>query len=140
VIVYADTSALVKLLLSEDGQSTMQSTVESAEHVVSAVIAYAELRATMAAAHRDGRISLTERDSIRISLEELWSTMSEVSVDRALVHQAGELAERFRLRGYDAVHLAALMQFGQPGEVTFACWDLQLLRAAKELGYVTIPS
>jgi uncharacterized protein len=140
VIVYADASALAKLILGEDGQLTMQSTVESAQYVASSVIAYAELRAAMAAAHRDGRIAPSERDAVRISLEGLWSTISEVPVDTALVRHAGELAERFHLRGYDAVHLAALIQFGAPSEITFACWDLQLLRAARELGYVTVPS
>lgn len=43
------------------------------------------------------------------------------------------------LRGYDAVHLAALLQFGGPQEVIFACWDTELRRAAAELGYSLIP-
>jgi uncharacterized protein YutE (UPF0331/DUF86 family) len=37
--------------------------------------------------------------------------------------------------GYHAVHLAALRALGEPGEVTFACWDQQLSRAAHEFGY-----
>lgn len=66
--------------------------------------------------------------------------MSEIVLDRPLLRDAGELAERLRLRGYDAVHLAALRQLGDPGTVTLATWDADLRRAARELGYGLIPS
>ncbi len=51
---------------------------------------------------------------------------------------AGDLAVTCRLRGYDAVHLAALIMTGRPEEVTAACGDEELAVAAG-LGYGVIP-
>jgi predicted nucleic acid-binding protein len=140
VIVYADTSALAKLTWDEDGSTLMQATFAGAGRVVSAVIGYTELRSALVVAIRVGKVSQFHRDDTVALIDSVWATISEIVVDHALAREAGELAERFRLCGYDAVHLAALTQIGLPGEVTFACWDLQLLRAAKELGYTTVPS
>jgi hypothetical protein len=36
---------------------------------------------------------------------------------------ARDLAERHALRGYDAIHLAALLQAGGPAYGAFACWE-----------------
>lgn len=135
MIVYADTSALVKLFLREDGSDDMLAVKESAEHVGSSAIAYAELRAAIAAATRDRRILPGQREDVLARLELLWSTIVEVPVDGALVRQAGGLAERLALRGYDAVHLASLLRLGNPETIAFACWDADLRRAAQHVGY-----
>ena len=50
MIVYADSSALVKLLLREDGSSEFSELVESCDVLFSVAIAYVELRAALAAA------------------------------------------------------------------------------------------
>ena len=49
--------------------------------------------------------------------------LSEIPIDGDLIRSAADLCERHALRGYDAVHLAALLQAGGPAHVTFACWD-----------------
>ena len=139
MIVYADTSALAKLLLDEPGSTEMLAVVEGAELIASAAIAYVELRAALAAAIRDGRIPAELRDRVVLGLERLWEGVSEIVLDRPLLRDAGDLAERMRLRGYDAVHLAALRQLGDPEDVTFACWDTDLRRAAEESGYRVFP-
>lgn len=61
-------------------------------------------------------------------------------VELPLIRTAGDLAEQMRLRAYDAVHLAALRRLGEPGRVTFACWDADLREAARRLGYALIPA
>ena len=55
-----------------------------------------------------------------------------------LAHQAGELAERFALRGYDAVHLATALAIGEV--VTFVSWDHDLRRAATRSGRAIAPA
>lgn len=59
-----------------------------------------------------------------------------------LIHQAAELAERHRLRGYDALHLAsALLLAGRLGEeMAFASWDDDLDAAAARQGLTLIRS
>ncbi len=65
--------------------------------------------------------------------------MTWIPIDEALIQLAGELAEQRALRGYDAVHLAALYQLAPIDEVEFACWDAGLRRAAQQLGYRLFP-
>lgn len=118
----------------------MQSLVESGEEVVTAAIAYVEMRAALAAARRDGRLSEPDRGSARADLEELWADIVVIPIDSPLLRAAGDVAERLRLRAYDAVHLAALTQAGSTQEISFACWDNQLRRAAQQLGYTLVPA
>lgn len=57
-----------------------------------------------------------------------------VVVSTNVVRSAGELAERDRLRGYDAVHLAAGLTAGAS---VFAAADSRLLAAARHHGFAT---
>ena len=140
MILYGDTSALAKLVMDEPGTAEMFSSVNNAELLVSVAIAYVELRAAVAAALREARLPSARRNAIILSLEDLWQSMTEIPIDGSLLRDAGDLAESMRLRSYDAVHLAAVVQCGAPGEVVLACWDSDLRRAAGELGYTLIPS
>jgi predicted nucleic acid-binding protein len=139
VIVYADTSALAKLLLVEEGTAEMQAKVSAATTVTCAAIGYVELRAALAAAIRHGRVPPASREEVRRVLERQWTRILEITLDEPLLRDAGDLAERMGLRAYDAVHLAGLRESGMPGEVNFACWDANLRRAAEQLGYSLVP-
>jgi len=140
MIVYADTSALAKLLLDEDGSAEMQAVSTEAERTASAAITYVELRAALAAAIRGGRVSSLTRDSLVRRLEDLWDAVSPVVIDRELYRYAGDLAEQMHLRACDAIHLTALQDAGEPGELVFACWDSELRDAARTLGYQLLPA
>jgi len=80
-----------------------------------------------------------QREMYREAVERLWSMVEEVPVEGDLIHRAGDLADLFALRGYDAVHLAALQAVASPGEALFACFDRALRRAAGGLGYDLLP-
>lgn len=82
---------------------------------------------------------LSSREARILELEQVWDEVYEIAVDRPLVHHAAWLAREMRLRAYDAVHLAALIAAGETDEVTFACWDADLRRAAQDLGYSLFP-
>jgi predicted nucleic acid-binding protein len=140
VILYADTSALFKLLINESGSELVVSALQSADVVASAAIAYVELRAALAAAIRDSRIPAEARDLALAELERLWGGVSPVVIRGPLLQLAGDLAERYRLRGYDAVHLAALLDLGPPHEVSLCCWGTDLRRAAGTIGYTLVPA
>lgn len=140
MIVYADTSALAKLVIDEDGTTEMRSVRATAETIFSAAIAYVELRAAAGAALRTSRILPTQREALVGSVEELWDAVSPVPINEPLLRKAGELAEQMRLRAYDAVHLAALQSSGSANDVAFACWDVDLRRAGQSLGYSLVPA
>jgi predicted nucleic acid-binding protein len=56
-----------------------------------------------------------------------------VDVTAALVRSAGDFAERFRLKGYDAVHLAAFAEVALDADddVRLSSFDERLNRAAR---------
>ena len=104
-------------------------------------LAYVEMRAALAAARRDRRLTPAALSRARRELESAWAATSPIEVDADLVQVAGDLADSERLRGYDALHLAALVRLGPPDEVAHvACWDFDLRRAAGSLGYTLFPS
>jgi predicted nucleic acid-binding protein len=121
--------------VQESGSDVMRAALGESEVVACAAIGYAELRAALARAARDGRIAATDRARTRVLVDQLWNGVAEVPVDAALIRHAGDLAEQYGLRGYDAVHLAALLALGGPGEARLACWDEELADVARGLGY-----
>ena len=61
-----------------------------------------------------------------------WAAYSIVEATEPLVRRAGILAEHHGSRGYGAVHLAAAFEIARAGgEVSFACFDERLRRAAQ---------
>lgn len=94
---------------------------------------YPEARAAVAAARRGGRIDdRTLRQAVD-ELDALYGELSVIGVDDALARDAGALAERHRLRGYDAVHLASALSVSDAGLVV-ATWDRDLADAALACG------
>jgi hypothetical protein len=69
--------------------------------------------------------------------ESLHSELLLVGVDDLTAHQAGELAERFALRGYDAIHLASALSLAT--DTTLVSWDNDLRRAAAASGCILAP-
>ncbi len=139
MIIYADTSALAKLILLEEGTAEMRQLSGNSERTTSVAIAYVELHSALAAAVRAGRVPPDSRESTALVLEQIWSEVYEVAVDDPLLRQAARIAGEMRLRAYDAIHLAALIEGGDTDEITFACWDVDLRAAAQELGYRLFP-
>jgi predicted nucleic acid-binding protein len=73
-------------------------------------------------------------------VEKVWAATSPIEVDMPTTKTAGDLAEIHNLRGYDALHLAALQRLGPPRLIDWvACWDNDLRRATAALGYKVFP-
>jgi predicted nucleic acid-binding protein len=87
---------------------------------------------------RGGRFSAAAHRRAREDFESLQGELSLIGIDAGLARQAGQLAEEFNLRGYDAVHLASALCSGQL--VTLVSWDEDLRRAAVENGCAIAPA
>lgn len=137
LMLYFDTSALLKLYLKET--ETEQVTALFAQAMVSCshLIAYAEMRAGLARAVRTRRIDEAELAHQNTRFEADWSSINVIKPDENLIRRAGDLAQQFGLRGYDSVHLAAAEAVWRalPGvDFRFVAFDGQLTRAAGVLG------
>ena len=101
------------------------------------VVSYAEGCAALSAAHRAGRLSASGHRRARADFDSLQEELAVIGVDQPLARHAGALAERFALRGHDAVHLACALSLR--GEVTVVSWDGDLRRAAAASGCALAP-
>ena len=137
-IVYFDSSALVKLVVEEDGSDVAAALWDGADAVASSGLAYPEVRAALAAARRDGRISSRSSRTAKEEWERLWTALAIVESSRSVLVDAGDAAEQYRLRGYDAVHLASASTLSS-AHVLMAVWDDRLRRAAVEAGLSVAP-
>jgi hypothetical protein len=137
-IVYFDSSALVKLVVEEHGSDIAAALWDGADAVVSSGLAYPEVRAALVAARRDERISARSLRGAKQQWEQLWNALAIVESNRSVLVNAGDVAERYRLRGYDAVHLASALTIPRP-HVLMTVWDDRLRDAAVEAGLSLAP-
>jgi predicted nucleic acid-binding protein len=137
MILYLDTSAYVRVYVREAGHDLIWNAAQSAAETATHLIAYAQMRAALARMRRMGRLLVEEIGAIKATFEQDWDKTLKVSLTEPMIRRAGELAERFGLRGYDAVHLAAAESLlTGPGSdlLQFASFDHALNGAAREIG------
>jgi len=137
VTLYLDTSSLVKLYVAEPGSDAVRQLVDAATVVATSSVAYTETRAAFARRRRERALRPAAFASAKKAFEAEWPKYFTVEVTSALCRQAGEFAERYRLRAYDAVHLAAFAEIAREAgvrETRFSSFDTALNRAARSLG------
>ncbi len=133
MIAYFDTSAIVPLLIAEPGSERAASLWDSSDRVMSVRLFYPETRAALAQAERLGRLTARNLRAAVDQLDALLAEMDIIEVDEVLALRAGDLSEAHRLRGYDAVHLAAAECVRDPSVVLVA-GDTALLEAGTAAG------
>lgn len=124
-VVYFDASAFVKLLVEEAGTELAVALWDGCDAAVSSRLAYPEVRAALAAAHRNHDVDPTGMEQAEEVWEEFWGATRPVELTRAVERRAGELAREYALRGADAVHLASALAISDP-ELVVAVWDRRL--------------
>jgi len=134
MILYLDTSSLVKLYVEEDGSEAVRLLVDEASVVTTTVIAYPEARSAFARLHREGGSTVEEHDRMKSDLERDWSSLLTLGATERIWRHAGQLAETYALRGFDSLHLAsylALASLDLSQSVRFSSFDERLNNAAE---------
>lgn len=129
-IVYFDSSAFVKLVVEEDFSDLAAVLWDGCDAAVSSRLAYPEVRAALAAAGRDHRLTAEAQRQAEAAWEEYWAATRAVELTEKVAAAAGQLAGEHALCGADAVHLASALAVGVD-QLLFAAWD-QRLRSAVE--------
>ncbi|MHB8507957.1 MAG: type II toxin-antitoxin system VapC family toxin [Candidatus Dormibacteria bacterium] len=101
------------------------------------LVAYAECRAGLARAHRAGRLPRGQTARVRETLDARWLELEKIGVTEDRVRHAGHLADRHGLRGFDALHLASALAFGDL--TVLITWDRALAEAARAEGLMVRP-
>lgn len=140
MIVYFDTSALVKLYVDEPRAKPARDAAKAADVIVTSMLTYAEMRSAFARKRRFGEITLDQLGCFKEEFETDWNTFDIVGIEETIVRRAGDFAENYLLKGFDAVHLATADSLGRRfGDITFACFDTELSRAASACGMTLLP-
>jgi predicted nucleic acid-binding protein len=140
VILYLDTSSLVKLYVSEKETPATKQLVGAMEVIATSRLAYVEARAAFARKRRERGVGPKDYRNIVQNLDNDWESYFVVDISDTLVKMAGQLAEKHALRGYDAIHLASALTLRREGDqpVAFSCFDGRLSVAARREGLKTI--
>jgi predicted nucleic acid-binding protein len=135
VILYLDTSSLVKLYVDEPGSTEVWNLLATASTVATSMVTYAETRAALARRHREGALPGTPFRAAKRAFEADWPHYVAVEVSADVCRRAGDIAERSGLRAYDSVQLACFATLAEeaPGAVVFSSFDRRLNDAADRL-------
>jgi predicted nucleic acid-binding protein len=136
VTLYLDTSSLVKLYVTEAGSDVVRQLVDGASVVATSVVAYAETRAALARLRREGALSAAKATLAKKAFEEQWPTYLALEATDLLCRMAGELAERYGLRGFDSIHLASFSEVARRAgidDTRFSSFDDRLNQTARKL-------
>ena len=138
-LVYFDFSALVKLVVDEDGSDLAAELWDGCDAALASRLAYPEVRAALAAACRNHDLSEADLDTAEQAWEQYWAAIRPVELTAAVERHAGNLARSHALRGADAVHLVSALAIGDP-DLTLAVWDRRLHVGAATAGLSVAPA
>jgi predicted nucleic acid-binding protein len=136
VILYADSSSILSIHFEEPGRYAItRSVFDSADRVACSILAFVEVRAGLARARfKENPPRLDEsryRRALRDFQHDWHRAYARVNIQRSLVSRAAELAEKHRLRAYDAIHLASAVALNlELPDLQVATWDHDLAAAA----------
>lgn len=136
MILYCDTSALVKLYVQESGSEIVSGLSADAQAVAVSRIAWAEAHSAFARRAREVSVDAPVMELAKAALRDDWSAFVIIDVTQALVELAGEYADIFALRAYDSVQLATASEVARitQSPTLFGSFDARLNKAAKALG------
>jgi len=142
MILYLDTSALVKKYWSEEGSMDVLGWWREAEEIATSSVAYAEALSEFYRKKREtGGLSEKAFGALRLSFEKDWKSLIRVHVTDALNQAIEDLIGVYPLRGFDLIHLASALLIWEktPENFVFACYDEGLAEAARENGLSVLP-
>jgi uncharacterized protein len=109
MIVYADTSALVKRYIREPDSTEVSALLEQADAVGTVTITQVEMASALGKA---ARLKWVKKEAALQAWKDFlthWSMLTRIGLGSGVIDRASRLAWEHGLRGYDAVHLAAAL-------------------------------
>jgi len=136
VTLYLDTSSLVKLYVEEIASDDVRNLVARATVVATSIVAYAETRAALAGLRRSGDLSPAKFAAAKRSFDAQWPAFLTLDVTASVSQEAGNFAEHYALRGFDALHLASFAEISRRAgstETHFSSFDDRLNKASRDV-------
>ncbi len=130
MILYLDTSSLVKLYVAEAHSGLVRAWAEEAEIIATCRVAYPEMMSALNRRFKAGDLKKQDYGLLVKTFSEEWRRFAVIDFDELA---AGRLVAAYGLRGFDAVHLSAaglLRSSGNAPAVAFSSFDEKLNSAA----------
>ena len=130
MILYLDTSSLVKLYVHETHSEAVHGWAQQTDVFATSRVAYPEMLAALSRRRREGDFDAESFQLVTGAFKQQWLDFAIIELDERF---AGELAIAHALRGFDAVHLAAALELRRQAEgiiVAFTAFDERLAHAA----------
>ena len=134
MILYVDTSSLVKLYIDEVASDVVHRWAHEAEILATSRAAYPETLAALARRWRTDDLDEADFQRVMHAFKEQWHAFAALDLNEIT---AGELAVTHALRGIEAMHLAAALDLRRETvgtQVLFSTFDTRLLKAARAEG------
>ena len=119
MIYFLDSSALIKRYVREQGSPWVQTITDTKirNSLMIARITWVEILSGLTRRQREGNLPATELTTMLHNFRYDWDIQYRiVELDEALTQVAGQLVQKYPLRAYDSVQLAAALKL----QVTFA--------------------
>jgi predicted nucleic acid-binding protein len=141
MILYLDSSALVKRYVVETGSKDVNALIEQAEAVGSVILTRVEMASALAKSVRMNWLDTQDAQNAWQDFLAQWPSFARLAVTPALVERASRLAWDYGLRGYDATHLATALLWQDTLEmpVTLATYNRGLWLAGQKAGMTVWP-
>lgn len=143
MITYLDTSALIKLYISEQYSSSLRMLVKEQTQIIGvSVIAKPEFSASIARGLRTGLIWKNVATTVLDRFRNEWHNLRLLTVTNQIIDTADSLAWNYNMRGFDAIHLATALDWQKALDIpiTFITFDKQLWQAAQRVGLEIWPA
>ena len=140
MIVYLDTSSLVKLYVKEVDSERIRNFAHDAAAVSTSKIAYAEARAAFARKQKEEEFSLKVLRKIVEDLNRDWESYFVIEITDGLIRFAGDIAEKYLLRGFDSIHLASAVHLKNKirADIHFSSYDTRMNQSAEKEGIIVL--
>jgi predicted nucleic acid-binding protein len=138
MILYLDSSSLLKLYLEEPHSELVRQAVRDVASLATSRIAYPEVTSALTRRRREGYIDPSGLEEILRAVSDDWLDLWRIEVDE---QAAAALTRRYPLRGCEAIHLAAaagLAAASEAGTVVFCSFDARQLAAARSEGLTVL--
>lgn len=136
MILYCDTSALIKRYIEEEGTGLVDSLWPSSLGIATSVVAFAETYSAFSRKLREGLLTEKEYTETLKIFKADFDSFILVAVTPSLNSIIERMVRRYPLRGFDAIQLSSALMLSEYGSlpVQFACFDHNLNEAAAKEG------
>jgi predicted nucleic acid-binding protein len=135
LIRYFDASALAKRYVAEPHSKAVARLI-SDETAITGRLSEPEVASALARRHREGKLSLTERDRLLEAMQQDMASLYVAEISPEVSSLACRLLMRHKLRAGDSLHLASALILASRTNLTvqFVGFDEALNEAARQEG------